>query len=342
MNKRKLSCLQAHVSHPGEAEVISLTQGEVALPAPDQVLIQVHYAGVNGPDIAQRKGLYPAPEGASPVLGLEVSGTIVALGESVTQWRIGDKVCALVPGGGYGELVVTWAAHCLPIPNGLNLAQAAALPETFFTVWGHLFMRGGLQAGETVLIHGGSGGIGSAAIALAKQLGAKVIATSSSQQKCQYCLDLGADHALNYRDDTLLEQILAIAPDGVDVVLDMASGDMINLNLKALRLEGRLVTIALLRGVTANVDVFRLMAKRITWTGATLRPQSVAAKAKIADALREQVWPLFATSSAQPLVPQLFAEFAFSEVVAAHRLMESGQHTGKIVLKMAAAGELSG
>lgn len=328
------SCKQIIFDQAGGPEVLSIVSGTVPRVGPDQVLIKVSYAGVNGPDIAQRKGSYPPPPSASDILGLEVSGFIVAIGESVTRWQVGDVVCALVPGGGYSEYVVTWGCHCLPIPTGLTLAQAAALPETFFTVWGHLFMRGGLKACETVLIHGGSGGIGSTAITLAKQFGVRVIATSGSQDKCDYCKQLGADHAFNYRDADLLEQILAVAPQGVDVVLDMASGDLVNLNLKALALEGRLVTIALLRGPTASVDVFRLMSKRITWTGATLRPQSVEAKALIAKRLLDDVWPLFLTSAGDKLVPHIFAEFSFDNVAEAHQLMESGRHKGKIVLKV--------
>ncbi|MCG9695596.1 NAD(P)H-quinone oxidoreductase [Shewanella sp. Isolate11] len=329
-----IRCQQIHFDHAGGPDVLYLAEGEIPAPAPQQVMIKVSYAGVNGPDLAQRKGLYPPPPGASAILGLEVSGTIVAVGESVAQWQVGDTVCALVPGGGYSEYVMTWAEHCLPIPTGLSLAQAAALPETFFTLWGHLFMRGGLSAGDTLLLHGGSGGIGSAAIVLAKQFGVTVIVTSGSQQKCAYCLALGADYAFDYHTDWL-QQVLAVAPEGVDIVLDMASGDMINLNLKALAEEGRLVTIALLRGATANVDVFRLMAKRITWTGATLRPQSVETKALIAKGLKQQVWPLFATTAGQSITPTLFAEFLLADAAQAHRLMESGQHRGKLVLKVA-------
>ncbi len=299
----------------------------------EQVLIKVAYAGVNAPDVAQRKGLYPPPADASNILGLEVSGTIVAVGDAVTEWQVGDNVCALVPGGGYSEYVITWAAHCLPIPDSLSLAQAAALPETFFTLWGHLFMRGGLKAGEILVVHGGSGGIGSAAIALAKQFGITVVVTCSSQEKCDYCLELGADYAFNYHKNWVT-QTLSVFPQGVDIVLDMASGDMINQNLKVLAEEGRLVTIALLRGVTANVDVFRLMAKRITWTGATLRPQSVEAKALIAKGLRGSVWPLFATPAGEMLIPNVFAQFPLVDAAKAYTCMEAGQHRGKLILKV--------
>ena len=320
---------------PGGPEMLKLGQSPLPTIEPEQLLIKVDYAGVNGPDIAQRRGLYPPPTGASEILGLEVSGTIVALGAEVTGWRLGDKVCALVPGGGYGEYVATWGVHCLPIPAGVTMAQAAALPETFFTVWGHMFMRGGLKAGETVLIHGGSGGIGSAAVTLAKQFAVKVLVTCGSQEKIDYSLALGADHGFNYHDEDLLDQIKAVAPQGVDLVLDMASGDLIDLNLKALAIEGRLVTIALQRGRRAEVDVALLMAKRICWTGATLRPQSVAAKQAIADRLRELVWPIFATTEGSKLVPYLFAEFTLADVAKAHALMESGEHRGKLVLKVA-------
>ncbi|MCG9738366.1 NAD(P)H-quinone oxidoreductase [Shewanella insulae] len=334
-----MSALPTHYTHvqfnaPGGPEVLELAQSPLPAIAPDQVLIKVEYAGVNGPDVAQRRGLYPPPPGASEILGLEVSGTIVALGAEVTGWRLGDKVCALVPGGGYGEYVTTWGVHCLPIPQGVSMAQAAALPETFFTVWGHMFMRGGLKPGETVLIHGGSGGIGSAAVTLAKQFAVKVLVTCSSQEKIDYCLGLGADHGFNYRDEDLLGQIKAVAPKGVDLVLDMASGDLIDFNLKVLATEGRLVTIALQRGRRAEVDVALLMAKRICWTGATLRPQSVAAKQTIADGLLELVWPRFEAAEGADLVPHLFAEFALADAAKAHALMESGQHRGKLVLKV--------
>ncbi|MCG9745152.1 NAD(P)H-quinone oxidoreductase [Shewanella sp. Isolate8] len=335
MSSLPTSYTHVQFNAPGGPEVLELTQSTLPAIAPDQLLIKVAYAGVNGPDVAQRRGVYPPPAGASEILGLEVSGTVVALGEQVTGWQLGDKVCALVPGGGYGEYVATWGVHCLPIPQGLSMAQAAALPETFFTVWGHMFMRGGLKAGETVLIHGGSGGIGSAAVTLAKQFAVKVLVTCGNQEKIDYCLALGADHGFNYHDEDLLAQIKAVAPQGVDLVLDMASGDLIDLNLKALAIEGRLVTIALQRGRRAEVDVALLMAKRIWWTGATLRPQSVEAKQAIADGLREQVWPRFASPEGSQLVPHLFAEFALGDGAKAHALMESGQHRGKLVLKVA-------
>lgn len=316
----------------GGPEVMTLKRSPMLVPQGNQVLIKVAAAGVNGPDLAQRKGLYPPPPDASPILGLEVAGEIAALGEQVTEWKLGDKVCALVPGGGYGEYVLTDASHCLPIPKTMTLVEAATLPETFFTVWGNLFMRGGLKAGETVLIHGGSGGIGSTVIVLAKAFGARVIVTSGSEAKCQYCLGLGADVAINYRDGDFVEPVLAATDGkGVDVLLDMAGGDFVNPNLKALALDGRMVSIARQRGANAEVDIFRLMAKRISWTGSTLRPQSVAAKASIASELKQQVWPLLDTGLIKPMV---FARFALKDAPLAHALMESGEHRGKVVLDL--------
>lgn len=322
---------------PGYADVMFLNCSPMVKPAKDQILIKVAAAGVNGPDVAQRKGVYPAPKGASPILGLEVAGEVCGLGDDVSQWQLGDKVTALVPGGGYGEFVVTYAEHCLPIPQGWALEEAAAIPETFFTVWGNLFMRAGLAAGETVLIHGGSGGIGSAAIVLAKAFGARVIATSGSDEKCEYCLGLGADLALNYQQDFVAPVIEHTQGQGVDVVFDIAGGDFINQNLKALAVDGRMVSVAMQRGPKAQVDIFRLMAKRITWTGSTLRPQSIEAKSRIACELLEKVWPLLnkaADDRTHRLVPNIFARFPLSECVSAHQLMESGTHRGKIVLSI--------
>ncbi|MEC4726057.1 NAD(P)H-quinone oxidoreductase [Shewanella sp. D64] len=325
-----------HITYdqPGQPDVLRMVRSPLPVIQGDQVLIKVYAAGVNGPDIAQRKGLYPSPEGASPILGLEVAGEIVKVGDGVTRWQLGDKVCALVPGGGYGEYVATYAEHCLPIPEGWRYQEASAIVETFFTVWGNLFMRAGLKAGETVLIHGGSGGIGSAAIVLAKAFGAHVIATSGSEDKCHYCRGLGADVAINYHDD-FVEQVMDYTQErGVEVVLDIAGGDFINQNLKALALDGRMVSVAMQRGAKAEVDIFRIMAKRLTWTGSTLRPQSVTAKAEIAEQLLEKVWPLLANDSGNlhQLKPHVFAEFVLVECAKAHSLMESGNHRGKLVL----------
>ena len=323
-------------TEPGSAEVMNIAQSQDDLITQaltsDQVVINVHAAGVNGPDIKQREGAYPAPKGASPILGLEVSGEIIAVAEGVSQWQVGDKVCALVPGGGYAEQVVTFASHCLPIPKGYSFEQAAALPETCFTVWGNMMIRAGLSKGESVLIHGGSGGIGTTAIQIAKAMGARVFVTSGSDEKCQYCLQQGAELAINYHTQDFVEPILnATDGQGVNVVFDIAGGDFVNKNLKVVAMDGRMVTVAMQRGIRAEVDIFRLMAKRISWTGSTLRPQSVEAKADIAAALRSQIWPLLDSGSINIKLDKIFA---FEEVIAAHQYMESGQHQGKIVLKV--------
>lgn len=338
MSALPISALPSEYTHiqveqPGAPEVMRLSRSPLPVPAAGQVLIRVHAAGVNGPDIKQRVGAYPPPPGASPIIGLEVAGDICALGDGVSQWQIGDKVCALVPGGGYGEYALTYAAHCLPIPTGFSYVQAAALPETFFTVWGNLFMRAGLKAGETVLIHGGSGGIGSTAIQLASALGSRVIATTGQEEKREYCLSLGAQEVINYRTDNFVEAVMAFTQNkGVNVVFDIAGGDFINLNLQALAMDGRIVSVAMQRGPKAEIELFRLMAKRIVWTGSTLRPQSVEAKAEIAKELRERVWPLL---DSHQIVPNIFATFPLSEAPKAHALMESGTHRGKVVLTLA-------
>lgn len=317
---------------PGSPEVMKLVQGSAPSPKAGEVLIRVVAAGVNGPDLAQRKGLYPPPPGASPILGLEVSGEVVKVAPDVSWPKVGDKVCALVPGGGYAELVVTPAKHCLPIPLTMPLEEAAGLPETFFTVWGNLFMRGGLKAGETLLVQGGSGGIGSTAILLAKAFGARVLVTSGIAEKRDYCLNLGADMAFDYRDEALVDKVLAATDGrGVDVVLDMAGGPMVNNNLKMLADDGRMVSVAMQAGAKAEVDVFRIMSKRILWTGSTLRPQSIEAKAAIAQQLKEKVWPLL--DSGQCRLP-LFGIYPLNEVVKAHSIMEAKSHQGKLVLSL--------
>ncbi|WP_372872961.1 NAD(P)H-quinone oxidoreductase [Shewanella sp.] len=322
-----------HFDAPGTPGVMTLVQSPVPTPAEGEVLIRVRAAGVNGPDLAQRRGAYPPPPGASSVLGLEVAGEIAALGEGVSRWCLGDSVCALVPGGGYAEYVLTPAAHCLPVPKGMSMVEAAALPETFFTVWGNLFMRAGLKPGETLLIQGGSGGIGSTAIVLAKAFGVRVLVTSGTLDKRNYCLKLGADMAFDYRDESLVDKVLAATGgQGVNVVLDMAGGAMINTHFKLLAMDGRLVSVAMQSGPRAEVDIFRLMMKRITWTGSTLRPQSIAAKAAIARELESSVWPLLSQGGCR--VP-LFGAFPLEEVVSVHTLMESGQHCGKLVLLLA-------
>ncbi len=317
------------ITKPGGPEVLGLTDRPMPEPAHDQVLIKVAYAGVNRPDALQRAGLYNPPPGASDLPGLEAAGEVVAVGAGVTTPKVGEQVCALLPGGGYAEYVATPAAHCLPVPAGLSLKQAACLPETFFTVWSNVFMRGGLQAGERFLVHGGSSGIGTTAIQLAKAKGARVFTTAGSDEKCAACRDLGAEQAINYREADFVETMRATG--GADVILDMVGGDYIPRNLKALADDGRLVQIAFLQGPKVEVNFVQLMTRRLTMTGSTLRPQSDLAKARIADELRTDVWPLINAGKVGPVMDQ---EFDLADAAAAHARMESSAHIGKIVLKV--------
>jgi NADPH2:quinone reductase len=317
------------ISKPGGPEVLTLTDRPVPEPANDQVIIKVAYAGVNRPDALQRAGLYNPPKGASDLPGLEAAGEVVACGAGVSSVKVGDQVCALLPGGGYAEYVATPAAHCLPVPAGLTLKQAACLPETFFTVWSNVFMRGGLHAGQRFLVHGGSSGIGTNAIQLAKAFGARVFATAGSSEKCAACVGLGAEAAFNYREDDFVEKMQVLG--GADLVLDMVGGPYIQRNLKALADDGTLVQIAFLQGPKADLNLVQLMTRRLTVTGSTLRPQSDLAKARIADALRAQVWPLISAGKIAPVMDQ---EFPLADAAAAHARMESSAHIGKIVLKV--------
>lgn len=314
----------------GAAEVLKLKEGDDPEVEPGQVLIRVSAAGVNRPDLVQRQGLYPPPPGASPVPGLEVAGEILALGEGVGQWRPGDQVCALTNGGGYAEKVVVPAGQCLPIPLGLSAVEAAALPETCFTVWTNVFDRGKLKPDETFLVHGGASGIGTTAIQMARALGARVYATAGSEEKCRACQSLGAETAINYRQQDFVEVLKNLTDQrGVDVILDMVGGDYIARNIELAAVDGRIVNIAFLQGSVAEVNFLPLMLKRLTFTGSTLRPQSAMAKAAIADKLREHIWPLVAAGKIKPVIAQ---SFPLAEAREAHRLMESGQHIGKIVL----------
>ena len=315
------------ITAPGGPEVLQSCTRPRPVPNADQVIIQVAYAGVNRPDALQRAGLYNPPAGASDLPGLEASGTVVEIGENVSDLAVGDRVCALLPGGGYAEYVATPAAHCLPIPTGLSMKQAACLPETFFTVWSNVFMRGGLQAGERILIHGGSSGIGTTAIQLANAFGARVFVTAGSDEKCQACTDLGAERAINYRDEDFVDAMRAVG--GADVILDMVGGPYIPRNLKALSDDGRLVQIAFLQGPKTEVNFVQLMTRRLTFTGSTLRPQSDLAKAKIAQQLRDVVWPLLSQGK---IAPVMDSTFNMTEAAAAHSRMESSAHIGKIVL----------
>ena len=318
------------ISQPGEPDVLVIVERPTPSPAAGEVLIKVAAAGVNRPDIFQRRGHYPPPPGASDIPGLEVSGVIESLGADAGDWRVGDLVCALVTGGGYAEYCVAPAPQCLPVPRGMTTVTAAALPETFFTVWTNVFQRGRLQPGESILVHGGSSGIGTTAIQLAKAKGARVFATAGSAEKCAACERLGAERAINYRDADFVAVVRALtAGRGVDVILDMVGGDYFARNIEALAVEGRLVEIATLQGVKAEVNIQTIMQRRLTITGSTLRPRPVADKGVIAAALREQVWPLLASGAIAPVV---HATFPLAEAAEAHRVMESSVHIGKLLL----------
>jgi NADPH:quinone reductase len=317
------------ISEFGAPQALKPTQRPVPQISATEVLIRVAAAGVNRPDVFQRKGHYPPPKGASDIPGLEVSGEIVSAGSS-SQWTVGEKVCALVAAGGYAEYVAAPAVQCLPIPEGVSLEEAAAIPETFFTVYLNVFERAGLQKGETLLVHGGSSGIGTTAIMLGKAFGAEVIVTASSDEKCRACLDLGADHAINYRTEDFVPVVMKATQDkGADVILDMVGGDYIGRDVAAAAVEGRISIIASQGGVKSELDLRQIMAKRVRITGSLLRPQSVEAKGALASALRERVWPLFTT---QRLHPVIHARFPLTEAWRAHELMESNAHIGKIIL----------
>lgn len=314
----------------GDASCLELRDLPRPEPKADEVLIRVVAAGVNRPDVLQRQGVYPAPKGASPLLGLEVAGEVVVCGTAVTQWQPGDKVCALVNGGGYAEFAVAPQTQCLPVPEALTMTEAAALPETFFTVWHNLWQRARLAAGESLLIHGGSSGIGTTAIQIAKALGVKVFATAGSAEKCAACEQLGALKAINYREQDFVAVIKQLtASQGVDVILDMVGGDYVQRNLSAAAIEGRIVNIAYLQGSKVEMELMPIMLKRLTLTGSTLRAQSATVKQQIAAELFTKVWPLLNDKKIKPVI---FATFPLSEVADAHRLMEGGRHIGKIVL----------
>lgn len=317
------------IAAPGGPEVLRPAIRPLPVPGADEILIRVAFAGVNRPDALQRAGAYKPPPGASDLPGLEAAGEVVAVGAAVSRWKPGDLVCALLPGGGYAEYVTTPAAHALPVPESMSLDRAACLPETFFTVWSNVFVRGGLKPGETFLVHGGSSGIGTTAIQLAHVFGARVFTTAGSAGKCAVCESLGAERAINYRAEDFVE-VLAQA-GGADVILDMVGGSYIPRNIKALKDEGRLVQIAFLESPKVELNFAQVMLRRLTLTGSTLRPQSVLAKARIAEALEAEVWPLL---SAGRLAPVMDSEFALESAAAAHARMESSAHIGKIVLKV--------
>jgi NADPH:quinone reductase len=310
--------------------ILNPAQCAVPTPSTNQVLIKVSAAGVNRPDVMQRKGLYLPPPGASDIPGLEVAGTIQALGDNIHHLNKGDKVCALVTGGGYAEYCLASAALCLPIPENLSFTQAAALPETFFTVWSNVFDRAQLQSGETLLVHGGTSGIGTTAIQLAKAFNAKVIVTASSEAKCAFCLQLGADAAINYKVQDFVEEIKQLTDNkGVDVILDMIGGDYFSRNLKCMADDARLVQIAIQNGPKAEINLLPVMLKRLTITGSTLRARDDVFKAAIAKQLLEKVWPLLESGKIKPVI---HSTFALTDAAKAHQLMESSQHIGKIIL----------
>lgn len=317
------------IVEPGGPSVLKSSVRSIPKPKRNEVLIKISYAGINRPDVLQRSGSYLPPPGASDLPGLEASGIIYAIGKNVTNWEVGDEVCALLPGGGYAEYAVTQASHCLPVPTGMSLKQAAALPETLFTVWSNVFQRGGLKPNEKFLVHGGSSGIGTMAIQLANLFGSEVYATAGNEAKCSACEELGAIRAINYNKEDFLEVIKSIG--GVHLILDMVGGAYIEKNIKALVDDGRLVQIAFLKGAKVELNFAQIMTRRLTVTGSTLRPQSDLSKSQIASELLEKIWPLLSTGRINPVINSVFD---LNDVSSAHLLMESSKHIGKIVLKV--------
>jgi NADPH:quinone reductase len=318
------------IARPGDPDVLSPARRPLPKPNHEEVLIKVSAAGVNRPDVMQRKGLYPPPPGASDIPGLEIAGTIVDLGNNVENLSVGDEVCVLVTGGGYAEYCVAPAALCLPIPRGLTNIQAAALPESFFTVWTNVFERGGLTQGERFLVHGGTSGIGTTAIQMATAFGAIALATAGSEEKCEFCRKLGAQVAINYTEQDFVEVVKSATGNaGVNLILDIVGGDYLNRNLSCLAPDGRLVQIALQKGPKTVINLLPIMLKRLTLTGSTLRPRSVAEKALLAESLRTKVWPMLEAGTLRPII---HGTFHLNEASLAHELMESSAHIGKIVL----------
>jgi NADPH2:quinone reductase len=318
------------ITEPGAPEVLKIQQRPLPNIKEDEVLISVHAAGINRPDVMQRAGLYPPPPGVTDIPGLEVSGVIVSAGQKVTKWKIGDSVCALVAGGGYAEYVNAPESQCLPIPKGLTYREAASLPETYFTVWSNVFDRAKLAEQETILVHGGSSGIGTTAVQLCRALKRKIFVTAGSDEKCRACEAIGATKAINYRSEDFAERIMALTDNkGVDVIIDMVAGDYLQRDLKCLADDGRLVIIAFLGGVKTNINMTDILKRRLTITGSTLRPRSTKFKSSIATSLESRVWPLLESKVIEPLI---FRSFPLKNAAEAHRLMESSQHIGKIVL----------
>ena len=325
-----MRCIE--ITEPGAPSVLKIAERSAPVAAAGELLIDVFAAGVNRPDVMQRLGFYPPPPGASDLLGLEVAGKVAAVGDGVAGWQVGDRVCALTNGGGYAEQAVAPAGQCLPVPDGLDFAAAAGVPETFFTVWTNVFMRAGLQPGETLLVHGGSSGIGTTAIQMARALGATVYVTAGSAEKCAACLQLGAAQAVNYREEDF-EAVLreATGDAGIDVILDMVGGDYVNRNIRLAAVDGRIVNIAFQGGFEASVNFVPVLLKRLTLSASTLRPQSLEAKAEIAAQLHKTIWPRLQQGDIHPVVA---ATFPLEQAAAAHELMESSQHIGKIILSV--------
>jgi NADPH2:quinone reductase len=320
------------ITQPGAPEVLKIGERPVPVPKANEILIKVAAAGVNRPDVMQRLGKYPVPPGASDLPGLEVAGEVAAKGDAVTMWKIGDKVCALVHGGGYAEYCVAPEVQALPVPKGLSMVEAASLPETFFTVWGNVYDRAKLAPGESLLVQGGTSGIGVTAIQMARATGNRVFATAGSDEKCAACVRLGAEKAINYRTQDFAAEIkAATGGKGVNVILDMVAGDYVPKELKILADDGRLVFIAFLRGSKTELDINEIMRRRLTLSGSTLRPRPVEFKGYVARNLREKIWPLI---EAGKIKPEIYKTFPLAQAAEAHRLMESSQHIGKIVLTL--------
>lgn len=312
----------------GGPEVLALGRRPLPQPRPGEILVRVVATGVNGPDMMQRKGLYPPPKGASDLMGLEISGEVASVGEGVTAWKVGDTVCALTNGGGYAEYCAVDASHCLPVPDGVSIVDAAGLPETFFTVWSNVFIGAGLQAGELLLVHGGAGGIGTTAIQLGKAFGARVFATDSPAARCAICSDLGADRVIDYAQEDFVE--IVRAEGGADVIVDIVGGPYIERNIKASNHDARIIQLAFALGSKIEINLMPIMLKRIVYTGSTLRSRPDAFKSRVASELREKVWPLFAEGKLKPVTGRTMS---FAEASAAHTLMETAGHTGKILLQ---------
>ncbi len=321
-----MTCIE--ISEPGGPEVLTPAQRPEPVAQPGEVLVRVAACGINGPDMMQRKGLYPPPKGASDLLGLEIAGTVVALGDGVTNWQVGDELCALTNGGGYAEYCAVDASHCLPVPAGLSMVDAASLPETYFTIWSNIFMTAKLAAGETYLVHGGAGGLGTTSIQLGKAFGARVVATDSPADRCEICRELGADRVIDYTQENFVD-VVRDEFGGADVILDIVGGDNIERNIKASKHDARIVQLAFAMGSKVEVNLMPVMLKRLTFTGSTLRSRPASQKTAIADELRAKVWPLFDTRKLKPVVG---TTLPLAEASEAHRIMESAAHTGKIVL----------